>query len=152
VAATGCQYLIFRTSWVYAARGRNFLLAILKAGRERPELKVVDDQIGAPTSSAAIARATLRAMQAPRTHGIYHMTAGGKTTWYGFARAILETAGVRTPLIPIGSNEYPAKARRPRNSVLDNTWLEKNVGIRLPPWKAQFQEVMTHVLRCERNS
>jgi dTDP-4-dehydrorhamnose reductase len=146
LAASGCQYLIFRTSWVYAARGRNFLLTILKASREKPELNVVDDQVGAPTSSAAIARATLRALQAPRAYGVYHMTAAGKTTWFGFAQAILQGAGVRTPMFPIGSNEYPAKARRPRNSLLDNTRLCRELGITLSQWEAQLEDVMSEVL------
>jgi dTDP-4-dehydrorhamnose reductase len=145
VAASGCDYVIFRTSWVYAARGRNFLRTILKAGREKPELRVVDDQTGAPTSSAAIARATLQALQASRARGVYHMSAAGSTTWFGFARAILERAAVRTPVVPIPSSEYPAKARRPRNSLLDNRRLNEQCGIRMPPWEAQLQEVMAQL-------
>jgi dTDP-4-dehydrorhamnose reductase len=147
LAASGSQYLIFRTSWLYAARGQNFLLTILKAAREKPELRVVDDQVGAPTSSAAIARATVRALQAPHAHGVYHMSAVGKTTWFGFAQAILGAAGMRTPLIPIASHDYPTRARRPRNSLLDNTRLDEDLGIRMPPWEAQLQEVMAQVLR-----
>jgi dTDP-4-dehydrorhamnose reductase len=119
----------------------------LNAGREKPELKVVDDQIGAPTSSAAIARATLEALQTSNARGVYHMSAAGKTTWFGFAQAILEIAGAPTLLIPIRSSEYQAKAKRPRNSLLDNTRLHNELGIRLPPWQVQLREVMAQISR-----
>jgi dTDP-4-dehydrorhamnose reductase len=145
VAAAGCRYVIFRTSWVYAPRGRNFLLTVLRTGCEQPQLRVVDDQVGAPTSSAAIAQATAGALQAPDAEGIYHLSAAGKTTWCGFARAILASAGLHTPVIPIRSDEYPAKARRPRNSLLDNTRLNVELGITLASWQTQLEVVMAQV-------
>jgi dTDP-4-dehydrorhamnose reductase len=147
VAASGCRHLIFRTCWVYAPRGRNFLLTILKAARERPELKVVDDQFGAPTSSGAIAQATKLAIAAGRGQGIYHLSAAGRTSWHGFAQAIVEGAGLKTPVRPIPSSEYPVPARRPRNSMLDNSKLKKEFGIALPDWSDGLREVLPQVLR-----
>ena len=147
IAASGCRHLIFRTCWVYGPRGRNFLLTILKAARERPELRVVDDQFGAPTSSGAIAEATKLALGAGRGQGIYHLSAAGRTTWHGFALAIVEGAGLKTPVRPIPSSEYPVPARRPRNSVLDNSKLKKDLGIALPDWRDGLREVLPQVLR-----
>jgi len=147
VMASGCRHLIFRTCWVYGPRGRNFLLTILKAARERPELKVVDDQFGAPTSSAAIAEATVRAIATKRGNGIYHMSAGGRTTWHGFAQAIVEAAGLKTPVLPIPTSGYPTPARRPRNSILDNSRLKIDFGIEVPEWRDGLREVLAQVLR-----
>ena len=147
VMASGCRHLIFRTCWVYGPRGRNFLLTILKAARERPELKVVNDQFGAPTSSGAIAEATVRAIAANRGDGIYHMSAGGRTTWHGFAQAIVEAAGLKTPVLPIPTSGYPTPARRPRNSILDNSRLKNDFGIEVPDWRDGLREVLGQVLR-----
>ena len=147
IAASKCRHLIFRTSWVYAPRGRNFLLAILKAAREKPELRVVDDQFGAPTSSAAIAEATARVLRAGGPEGLYHMSASGRTTWFNFAQAILHKAAIATPVVPIRSDQYPAEAKRPRNSVLDNARLKQAFGVSLPGWESQLEQVMGQVLR-----
>lgn len=144
IAASGCRHLILRTCWVYGPRGRNFLLTILKAARERPELKVVDDQFGAPTSSAAIAEATKLAIG--RGEGTYHLSAAGRASWHGFAQAIVEGAGLKTPVRPIPSSDYPTPARRPRNSVLDNSKLKKDFGIVLPDWREGLREVLPQVL------
>jgi dTDP-4-dehydrorhamnose reductase len=146
IAASGCRHLILRTCWVYGPRGRNFLLTILKAARERPELKVVDDQFGAPTSSSAIAEATKQAIAAGRGQGIYHLSAAGRTNWHGFAQTIVEAAGLKTPIKPIPSSDYPTPARRPRNSVLDNSRLKKDFGIALPDWRDGLREVLPQVL------
>lgn len=143
IAASGCRHFIFRTSWVYGARGSNFLLTILRVARERPELRVVDDQRGAPTSAAAIAEATVRALAKPdAAPGIYHMSAAGETTWHGFAAAILDGAGLRTPLRAIRSEEFVTAARRPRNSLLDNAKLRATFGVALPDWRAGLHRVM----------
>jgi len=147
IAASKCRHLIFRTSWVYAPRGRNFLLAILKAAREKPELRVVDDQFGAPTSSAAIAEATARVLRAGGPEGLYHMSAGGRTSWFNFAHAILHKLAIATPVIPIRSDQYPAKAIRPRNSVLDNARLKQAFDVSLPGWESQLEQVVSQVLR-----
>jgi dTDP-4-dehydrorhamnose reductase len=140
IAASGCRYLILRTSWVYGPHGSNFMLTILRAARERPELRVVDDQVGAPTSSLAIARGTAQVLRAGG-EGLYHMSAGGKTSWCGFARAILARARLETPVVPISSDEYPAAARRPRNSVLDNSRLGAAFGVTLAPWEEGLAEL-----------
>jgi dTDP-4-dehydrorhamnose reductase len=147
ISASKCRHLIFRTSWVYGPRGRNFLLAILKAAREKPELRVVDDQFGAPTSSAAIAEATARVLRAAGPEGLYHMSARGRTTWFNFAQAILHKVAIDTPVVPILSDQYPAKAKRPRNSVLDNARLKQAFGVSLPGWESQLEQVMGQVLR-----
>jgi len=146
VAASGCRYLIFRTSWVYSAGGRNFLRVILAAARERNELRVVDDQRGAPTSAQAIARAVASIlMKENPPNGLYHMTAAGETTWHGFARAILEGVGLQTPVVAITSAEYAAKARRPKNSLLDNSRLQRVFGFALPDWRAGLAAVLAAI-------
>jgi dTDP-4-dehydrorhamnose reductase len=140
IAASGCRYLILRTSWVYGPRGSNFMLTMLRLARERSELRVVDDQTGAPTSSLAIARATAQLL--PRgAEGLFHMTASGATTWCGFARAILQQAGIGTPVVPIATADYPTPARRPRNSRLDCSRLRADFGVALASWEEQLAEV-----------
>jgi len=140
VAASGCRYLILRTSWVYGPRGSNFFLTMRRLARERRELRVVDDQVGAPTSSLAIARATARLLP-QTTGGLYHMCAAGETSWCGFARAILARAGMATPVVAIRTEDYPTPARRPRNSRLDCSRLRADFGISLAPWEEQLSEV-----------
>jgi len=140
VQASGCGYLILRTSWVYGPRGSNFLLTMLRLARERPELQVVDDQIGAPTSSLAIARATAQLLRRG-AGGLYHLTAAGAVTWCGFARAILARAGIATPVRAIRTEDYPTPARRPRNSRLDCSRLRKDFDVALAPWEDQLSEV-----------
>jgi dTDP-4-dehydrorhamnose reductase len=141
IATSGCRHLILRTSWVYGPRGRNFPLTLLRLARERPELRVVDDQLGAPTSSLAIARATAQVLR-PGAHGLYHLSAGGRTTWCGFARAILARAGIATPVVAIRTEDYPTPARRPLNSRLDCSRLRADFGVSLGSWEAQLAEVI----------
>ena len=140
IAASGCRHLILRTSWVYGPRGRNFLLTMLRLARERPELRVVDDQVGAPTSSLEIARATATLL-AKGALGLYHMTAAGETSWCGFARAILARAGLATPVVAIRTADYPTPAKRPRNSRLDCSRLRADHGVALAPWEDALAEV-----------
>jgi dTDP-4-dehydrorhamnose reductase len=150
IAQTAGRYLVLRTSWVYGAQGKNFLRTMLRLGAERPELRIVDDQVGAPTSAAAIAAATARLVAqyaAPGAHlapGIYHMTAAGSTSWYGFARAIFGAGILGNPprLQAIPSSDYPTPARRPANSVLANDRFAHVFGFRLPPWQQQLQDVL----------
>jgi dTDP-4-dehydrorhamnose reductase len=165
----GPAYFIFRTAWVYAREGRNFLLTVLRLATEREELTVVRDQRGAPTWSAAIAAGTAKVLaqswslgsrkrSCSESTGIYHMTAGGETTWYDFASRILELAAERPdadwfraatadrPLIarrirPIATSEFPAAARRPAYSVLANRKLNDTYGVSLPHWEAQLRGV-----------
>jgi dTDP-4-dehydrorhamnose reductase len=151
IAETASRYLVLRTSWVYSAQGKNFLRTMLRLGAERSELRVVDDQVGAPTSAAAIATATARLVEqhaAPGAKvpvGIYHMTAGGSTSWCGFARAIFDTGVLSVPprVQAIPSSAYPTPAKRPANSVLSNDKFAHTFGFRLPPWQQQLQDVLT---------
>ena len=151
VITAEAAHLVFRTSWVYGSRGRNFLLTMLRLGRERRELKVVDDQFGAPTSARLIAEATAGAIAQHfadgrldlelfrQVGGLYHLTAAGRTTWYGFAQAILAGKEGMAKVSPIPTSGYPTPARRPQNSVLDNSKLEQQFGFSLPDWKVGLQ-------------
>ena len=149
IAASGCRHVVFRTSWVYSPGGRNFMLAILAAAKTRPELRVVDDQRGAPTSSDAIAGAVARVLAQPEklasAGGLYHLSAGGATTWHGFAMAILEAKGIKIPVHAIRSDEYPAAARRPKNSLLDNGRLQRDFGIAPADWREGLAAVLRAV-------
>jgi len=140
ILKSGCRHLVLRTSWVYGPRGRNFYLTMLRLAKERPELRVVDDQVGAPTSSLEIARATA-ALLDTRAEGLYHMAAAGETSWCGFARAILERAGLKTPVVAIRTEDYPTPAKRPRNSRLDCSRLRREHGVALLPWDEALVEV-----------
>lgn len=148
IQASGCRHFIFRTSWVYGARGSNFLLTMRRLMRERPELKIVADQIGAPTWCRDLAEATALVLSqtlSPSSGfdqwGVYHMTNAGETSWHGFAEAIeaLDTSDdIRPParLYPIPSSDYPTPAKRPLNSRLNNDRLEQTFGLRLQDWRA----------------
>lgn len=147
IAAAGGEFLILRTSWVYSNRGTNFLNTMLRLRRERPELRIVADQHGAPTSADAIAEATVRILTHADTErwvsGVYHMTAAGATSWYGFAKAIFaHAAGPMPSLVPIATAEYPTPAARPANSVLSNDKFAAAFGFRLPDWEQQLDVVM----------
>jgi len=147
IQAVGIPHLILRTSWVYGARGKNFLLTILRLAKERDELKIVDDQLGAPTWSRMIAEATAQILAqsvSPLTPhpslltqygGIYNLTAAGRTSWCGFTQAILENAQVGTRAIPITSADYPLPAPRPLFSLLASDKLAKTFGLKLPSWE-----------------
>jgi dTDP-4-dehydrorhamnose reductase len=166
---SGVAHLIFRTSWVYATYGRNFLLTILRLATEREELKIVADQVGAPTCALDLAEAATRILARmiagdksqfpfPEAGGTYHMTAAGQTSWYEFANAILDEAR-RAPqnlpwlasatkgrpliarrIVPISTEEFPLPARRPANSVLSNARLKQVFGVALPDWRKQLQK------------
>ncbi|MSQ64180.1 MAG: dTDP-4-dehydrorhamnose reductase [Betaproteobacteria bacterium] len=146
IAASGCRHFIFRTSWVYGPSGRNFVHAILDAAKSKPELRVVNDQRGAPTSSGAIAGAVAQVLSSPdlsnKPGGIYHLSAAGETTWHGFATAILQEKGLKTPVIAIRSDEYPAAARRPKNSLLDNAKILESFDVALEGWWEGLRAVM----------
>lgn len=147
VQASGCKHLILRTSWVYGARGTNFLLTMLRLARERRELRVVDDQIGAPTWCRDIAAATADLAEASAEgsiQGLYHVTAAGKTSWCRFASTLLEIAGIRTPVRPISTSQFPSVAKRPANSVLSCAKV-KALGIELPEWHRSVSACMAEV-------
>ncbi|MGZ3184505.1 MAG: dTDP-4-dehydrorhamnose reductase [Telluria sp.] len=147
IAASGVPHLILRTSWVYGMRGKNFLLTMLKLGKEREELRVVDDQHGAPTWARTIADTTALMLAQARADdwwahnsGIYHLSSRGQTTWCGFTRAILAAAGSSCRVTPIGTADYPTPARRPANSVMNADKLERLV--RLPDWETALHLCM----------
>jgi len=149
IAESGCKHLVFRTSWVYGPRGRNFLATMLSLAAARDELRVVDDQRGAPTSSLFLAEATARALRAiPAAgvaSGIYHLSAAGETTWAGFARAIFARAaawpGFRAPrVVPIPTEQYPTPARRPRYSVLSHDKFAAAFGFAPGSWQSQLDD------------
>jgi len=150
IAENAGRYLLLRTSWVYGAQGKNFLRTMLRLGAERSELRVVDDQVGAPTAAASIAAATVRLVEqyvATGAHfpaGMYHMTAAGSTSWCGFARAIFSSGILAAPpqVQAIASSDYPTPAKRPANSVLSNDKFAHAFDFRLPPWQQQLQQVM----------
>lgn len=151
---SGARHLILRTAWVYAARGHNFLRTMLRLGAERDELRVVDDQTGAPTPARLIAEVTLQALAqwcgdgTPKRDGVYHLVASGRTSWCGFARAIFERAqraGLieRAPTVhAIGTADYPTRAVRPAWSVLDASKLRTTFGIALPDWRTGLDGVI----------
>ncbi|MCU1093546.1 dTDP-4-dehydrorhamnose reductase [Stenotrophomonas maltophilia] len=154
VRAAGGRHLIFRTAWVYAEHGANFLRTMLRLGAERDHLRVVADQIGTPTPAALIADVTALALQHPAAlSGTWHLTASGQTSWHGFAEAIFAEAlatGVlhRAPVVEaIPGAEYPTPARRPAWSVLDNMALQQALGIVLPPWQDGLKQVMAAIAR-----
>ena len=149
IAASGCRHFIFRTSWVYGPAGRNFLHAILAAAKAKPELRVVDDQRGAPTSSLAIAGAVAQVLSrsdfSKKPAGIYHLSAAGETTWHGFATQIISMKGLQTTVTPISSAEYGAPAKRPKNSLLDNSKIRAAFGIALPDWRQSLAAVLAAI-------
>ena len=142
VRASGARHMIFRTAWVYAAHGKNFLRTMLRLAAERDELRVVADQRGTPTSAALIADVVAIAIARPQhANGLWHLTAGGETTWHGFADAIVEGAHARgliarrPPVVPIAASDYPTPARRPAYSVLDTAALRRTFELVLPAWQ-----------------
>ncbi|GLQ95653.1 NAD(P)-dependent oxidoreductase [Dyella mobilis] len=158
---SGADHLIFRTAWVYAPHGHNFLRTMLRLGAERDELRVVADQIGAPTSTSLIVQGTLAAIEAwqqasPSQRramaGTHHLVAGGHTSWHGFASAILHTAHAkgllaRMPKVtPIATAEFPTPAKRPAWSVLDNSGFQQRFGYALPEWQDGLHHVIEKLL------
>lgn len=154
---SGADHLTFRTAWVYAAHGQNFLRTMLRLGAERDELRVVADQHGAPTDTMLIVNASLAALdrwqqcnaaQRRSLSGTHHLVASGATTWHGFASAIFEQAAshallARQPrVIPIESADFPTPAARPAWSLLDNTGFQQHFGFQLPDWQQGLREVM----------
>lgn len=166
IAATCARHLIFRTSWIYANHGTNFLLTILRLAGERPELRVVDDQIGSPTWARAVANYTTLALAQllspmtpdslrERAGGIYHLAAAGATTRSGFARSILiqaEACGLAraVPVHPVRTEEYPLPAIRPHNSRLSCAKFDRTFGITRSAWEADLQQALQERQTQER--
>lgn len=154
---SGCNHLIFRTSWVYAARGANFIKTMLRLATERDSLKVIDDQVGAPTGAELIADVTVHAIPAatrtPELVGTYHLTAAGETSWHGYARFIIRRAREKgwpirvtdDAIEAVATGAFPTAARRPHNSRLDCVTLERSFGLRMPEWQAGVERVLNEI-------
>ncbi|WAT29060.1 dTDP-4-dehydrorhamnose reductase [Pseudomonas sp. GXZC] len=154
IAAVGGQYLILRTSWVYSSHGKNFLLTMQRLLREKPQMRIVADQIGAPTWAGSIAnstRALIERWQAGKSGkwGIYHLSAAGETSWFGFAEAIgehlREQGKACAELEPIPSSAYPTPAKRPLNSRLDCSRLQQQWHVSLPHWQDALRECLAEL-------
>lgn len=158
IAASGANHLIFRTSWVYAARGGNFAKTMLRLAKERDQLTVIDDQFGAPTGAELLADITAHAIRAtlqdPSKAGLYHAIAAGETTWHGYARYVLalaQQAGVELKAGPdavkaVPTSAFPTPAQRPHNSRFDTSKLQATFGLRLPPWQDGVARMLREIL------
>ena len=152
------RHLIFRTSWVYAARGDNFAKTMLRLAQERETLSVINDQIGAPTGAELLADMTAHALRSvqsrPDLAGLYHLAAGGETSWHGYARHVIEYARLRgapvkvapEAVLPIAASAYPLPAPRPLNSRLDTTKFRQTFGLALPPWQQGISRLLDELL------
>jgi dTDP-4-dehydrorhamnose reductase len=157
IAANCSKHIILRTSWVYAAQGANFAKTMLRLAQERESLSVVDDQIGAPTGARLLARLTAdvipEAMQNPGLAGLYHAAAAGETSWYGYARFVINGARQRGVAIkvrdenirPVTSSQFPTPAKRPANSRLDTSKLQQALDIELPDWQVGVAELIENI-------
>jgi dTDP-4-dehydrorhamnose reductase len=158
IAASGCRHLIFRTSWVYAARGGNFAKTMLRLAAERDALSVINDQIGAPTGADLLADVTAHAIRAtqanPALAGLYHLVAGGETTWFDYARFVIEWARQRgqpikvapQAITPVPTSAYPTAATRPLNSRLNTQKLQQSFDLTLPHWQMGVERMLTEHL------
>jgi dTDP-4-dehydrorhamnose reductase len=158
VRDSGCRHLILRTSWVYAARGGNFARTMLRLAAERDELKVIDDQVGAPTGADLLADVTTHALrtlhQRPELGGTYHCVAGGETSWHGYARFVIEWARANGHAVRVApeairtttTRDFPTPAQRPLNSRLSTQRLCKAFDLQLPHWQPGVQRMLTEAM------
>jgi len=158
IRASGCHHLIFRTSWVYAARGGNFAKTMLRLAQERERLTVIDDQIGSPTGADLLADLTAHALrhvqQHPEVAGTYHAVAQGETSWHGYAAHVVEFARAKgVPIkvaadliVPVPTSTFPTPAKRPHNSRMNTGKLRGTFGVNLPGWQAGVDRMLTEVL------
>jgi dTDP-4-dehydrorhamnose reductase len=160
IATSGCKHLIFRTSWVYAARGGNFAKTMLRLAAERERLTVINDQHGAPTGADLIADVTAHAIRqvmansAPTLAGIYHLVASGETTWHGYASHVISQARNIQPelgmkvsdIAPVPTSAFPTPAQRPLNSRLSTHKLQQAFGLVLPPWQQGVNRMLAEIL------
>lgn len=159
IIASGCQHLIFRTSWVYAARGGNFAKTMLKLAQERDALKVINDQIGAPTGADLLADVTAHAIrtaiQRPEICGLYHLVAGGQTTWHGYANFVIDYAREHgldikvapEAIVPVPTSAFPTPAKRPLNSRLNTSKLRDTFNLNLPDWQSGVTRMLAEILQ-----
>ncbi len=158
IAHSGCRHLIFRTSWVYAARGGNFARTMLRLAQDRERLTVIDDQHGAPTGADLIADVTAHAIrtvvQKPEFSGLYHLVAGGETSWHGYASHAIARARALRPelawqvgeIAPVPTSAFPTPAKRPLNSRLDTRKLQQAFGLTLPHWQQGVDRLLAEIL------
>jgi dTDP-4-dehydrorhamnose reductase len=158
IRQSGCKHLILRTSWVYAARGGNFARTMLRLAAERDVLNVIDDQTGAPTGAELLADVSVHALRAlrwqPQLAGTYHCVAAGQTTWFGYAKHVIEWARAQGQAIkvapgaihPIATSAYPTPAQRPLNSRLSTHKLQSAFGLVMPPWQTGVDRMLAEVL------
>jgi dTDP-4-dehydrorhamnose reductase len=158
IRASGCKHLIFRTSWVYAARGGNFARTMLRLAKERDRLTVIFDQIGAPTGADLLADVTAHAirtaLQRPDVSGLYHLVAGGQTSWHGYASFVIDfarQAGVdikvtRDAILPVPTSAFPTPATRPNNSLLGTDKLQQTFSLTLPHWQTGVARLLVEIL------
>jgi dTDP-4-dehydrorhamnose reductase len=158
IQRSGCKHLIFRTSWVYGARGGNFAKTMLRLARERDSLSVIDDQVGAPTGADLLADVTAHAIRAarqrPELSGLYHLVAGGETSWHGYASFVIDyarRAGISLKvapdaIMPVPTSAFPTPAKRPHNSRMDTTKLRKTFDLNLPSWETGVERMLSEVL------
>ena len=158
IQQSGCRHLILRTSWVYGARGGNFIRTMLKLAQERDSLNIIDDQIGAPTGADLLADVTAHAvrtaLQRPEVSGLYHLVAGGETSWHGYARFVIDFAArsgidikvARDAIKPVPSSAFPTPARRPHNSRMDTSKLQQTFGLYLPDWQTGVERMLNEAL------
>lgn len=157
IRQSGCRHLVLRTSWVHASRGANFAKTMLRLSKEKPELKVIDDQFGAPTGADLLADVTAHALTRhdliDATHGTYHVTASGEVSWHGYARFVIGEALRRgaklalqvSDIHPIPTSAYPTAAARPLNSRLDTTRFRSTFGLVLPPWQSGVERLVAEL-------
>jgi dTDP-4-dehydrorhamnose reductase len=160
IVASGCKYLIFRTSWVYAARGGNFAKTMLRLAQERDKLTVINDQHGAPTGADLIADVTALVVRSvvgtcnADLSGVYHLVASGETTWHGYASHVIEKAKAIKPdlliktteVTPVPTSAFPTPATRPLNSRLCTAKLKQAFGLVLPPWQQGVDRMLAEIL------
>jgi dTDP-4-dehydrorhamnose reductase len=157
IQSSGCRHLIFRTSWVYAARGSNFAKTMLRLAQERERLSVIDDQIGAPTGADLLADVTAHALRTamarPELLGLYHLAAGGHTSWHGYASFVVKTAREAGLEIKVGldavervaSSAFASAAARPKNSRLNTNKLQAAFDLHLPDWQGGVARMLTEI-------
>jgi len=160
IVASGCKYLIFRTSWVYAARGGNFAKTMLRLAQEREKLTIINDQCGAPTGADLIADVTAHAVRRVLStqnisySGVYHLVASGETTWHGYASHVIEKAKAMKPelgwkvaaIAPVPTSAFPTPAKRPANSRLCTHKLQQAFGLVMPPWQQGVDRMLAEIL------
>jgi len=158
IRESGCRHLILRTSWVYGARGGNFIRTMLKLAQERDSLSVIDDQVGSPTGADLLAdvsaHAIRAALQRPEVAGLYHLVAGGEVSWHGYARFVIDFAArsgldikvARDAIKPVPTSAFPTPAKRPHNSRMDTTKLQRTFDLYLPSWEIGVERMLSEVL------